>query len=479
MARDKTGATPEQRVLRYIKERQLVPAGQKLVVAVSGGPDSVCLLHILHRLRRELDISLHVAHLNHELRGAESAADAAYLAGLARKLNVPATVVSRNVKAYRTQHRISLEEAAREVRYAFLAELAAKEGAARVAVGHTANDHVETVLMHLIRGSGTRGLRGLLPLNQWPSSVTGITVIRPLLELTREETAAYCRRHRLHPRLDASNLSPELFRNRVRHELLPRLQSYNPRVAEALRRTARLAADDLDFIAHEGDKVRDEMTRREGDTVILDRKKFLTLPVALQRHLLRSAVEAVLGNLKDIEAGHIEDLLAALEKPAGRVIGLPEGLTFTIEYDRYLLAPDTASSCPFPLLERACVLKVPGRTGLPGWDIEAAVMTPAAVKDEISLTRDLTAYFDLDKTGRVLKVRRRLAGDRFQPLGMQSPKKLNAFMIDARIPRAWRGRIPVVSAPAQIIWVAGWRIDERVKVTTATKKVLCLEFRRC
>ncbi|OGO31766.1 MAG: tRNA lysidine(34) synthetase TilS, partial [Chloroflexi bacterium RBG_16_56_11] len=255
--------TAEQRVLRFIREHGLVPGGEKLLVAVSGGPDSVCLLHILAGLRKELGMELHVAHLNHRLRGAASGADATYVTGLARRLRIPATVASRDVKAYRSRHHLSLEEAAREVRYAFLGEVADAIGAARVAVGHTADDHVETVLMHLIRGSGTRGLRGLLPRVRWPAAGHDLTVIRPLLELTRAETAAYCRRYRLRPRADASNLAPEPFRNRIRHHLLPELRKYNPRVAEALMRTARLAADDFDFIDSEAARLQDEVARHE------------------------------------------------------------------------------------------------------------------------------------------------------------------------------------------------------------------------
>jgi len=178
---------PMQKVLDYIRAEKLVSRGEKLLVAVSGGPDSVCLLHILAGLRGELGIELHVAHLDHQLRGEESAADAAYVAGLARRLIIPATIKSRDVKAYRKEHRLSLEEAAREVRFSFLAQVAGAVGAARVAVGHTADDHVETILMHLLRGSGTRGLRGLLPASRWASGAVGLTIVRPLLELGREE----------------------------------------------------------------------------------------------------------------------------------------------------------------------------------------------------------------------------------------------------------------------------------------------------
>ena len=151
----------ESRVLQFIRQRHLLPGQPKLLVAVSGGPDSVCLLHILVKLKDELGIGLHVAHLNHQLRGADSEADAEYVAELANRLGMPATIEQRDVKSYQAQQRLSLEEAAREVRYTFLTELARSIGASRVAVGHTVDDHVETILMHLIRGTGTRGLRGL------------------------------------------------------------------------------------------------------------------------------------------------------------------------------------------------------------------------------------------------------------------------------------------------------------------------------
>ena len=470
--------SPEQKVLRFIKERRLVLPWQKLVVAVSGGPDSVCLLHILWKLRQELDIELHIAHLNHQLRGAESDADADYVAGLASKLGIPATIASRDVKAYRAQHHISLEEAAREVRYTFLAGIAAEMGVERVAVGHNASDHIETILMHLIRGSGTRGLRGLLPVNVWQHGKEKLTIIRPLLELTREETVAYCRRHRLQPRTDSSNLSPELFRNRVRLELLPLLRRDNPQVDEALQRTAHLAADDLDFIAKEAALRQDDVARREGDTIIFDKKKFLALPTALKRHIMRQAIDSLLGDLKDIEAKHIEDVLNALEKPAGRVIGLPEGLKFTIEYDKYTLTAAADSTCPFRVLEKEYILQVPGKTAIPGGEMVVSLLSVHQTRKKYSEGNDFTAFFDFAKTGGALKVRHRAAGDRFQPLGLPRSKKLNTFMIDARIPRAWRVRIPIVTAPGQIIWVAGWRIDERVKVTDKTNQVLCLEFRQ-
>ncbi len=586
----------ELRVRRFMREHQLLSKRGTLLVAVSGGPDSVCLLHILVRMQEELGIRLHVAHLDHQLRGAEAEADAAYVADLAHRLGLPATIEKRDVKAYQIDKHLSSEEAAREVRYTFLAHVARTIGADRVAVGHTVDDHIETILMHLIRGAGTRGLRGLQTMVAWQFSGNQITVIRPLLEAGREETAAYCRNHQLMPRIDTTNLSLLPLRNRIRHQLLPLLKSYNPRIVEALLRTARIAGDDLAFLDGEVSRIWDSLARWRENTIALDKAGFLGLSPALQRHLLRTSIEKLLG-LKDIEARHIEEIMAALTKPAGKRLSLPGGLVFYIEYDRYLLASDEAALSPFPPLAEVFPLNLSGETVLSGWRITATTIsreqmaekgkqegtsapsettpidllqmaekgkqegtsTPSettsvnqiqpaekgktegtsapsettsvnqiqpaekgksegasapsettpidllqmaekgksegalapsetitplpldkgkGIKGIGLINNSFTAYFALDKTGDKLTVRTRQPGDRFQPLGMSQPKKLGEFMIDAKIPRAWREQIPLVCSPGQILWVVGWRIDERVKVTEDTKQVLCLKFEK-
>ncbi len=465
--------TLEPRVLHFIQQHHLVSGQPCLLVAVSGGPDSVCLLHILVKLQGELNIRLHVAHLNHQLRGAESEADARYVSDLAHQLGIPATIEQRDVKAYQAQQRTSLEETAREVRYTFLAQVARSIGGEQVAVGHTTDDHIETMLMHLIRGAGTRGLRGLQPSSRWQSSGDSLTIIRPLLPVSRQETADYCHSHQLTPRIDASNLSLSPLRNRIRHQLLPLLKSYNPRVAEALLRTARIVGDDLAFLDKEGARLWGEIARRRENTIILDKERFLELPSALKRHLLRTSIEKLLGNLKDIETRHIEEMMDVLTKPAGRRISLPRGLNFSIEYNQYLLGTDPAALSPFPSLNDKFSLKLPGETLLPGWRVEATIVDRRRMTEEET---GFTAYFDLNKTGDELVVRPRQPGDRFQPLGMSQPKKLGEFMIDAKIPHAWRERIPIVCSPQHILWVVGWRIDDRVKITEETKQILCLKF---
>ncbi len=490
----------EQRVLHFIKEHHLASNQHCLLVAVSGGQDSVCLLHILFQLRQELNIELHVAHLNHQLRGAESDGDAQYVAHLAQQLGILVTVGQRDVRAYQVQRHTSLEEAAREVRYTFLAQVAKSIGTDRVAVGHTTDDQLETILMHLVRGTGTRGLRGLQPSNLWQSSGSSLTVIRLLLQISRQETASYCQDHQLMPRMDASNLSLSPLRNRIRLELLPLLENYNPRVGEALLRSARIASDDLAFLEEESARLWGRVAQRQGETVSLDKERFLELPSALKRHLLRAAIERLLGNLKDIEARHIEEIIAALTKPAGKRLSLPGGLVFAVEYNQYLLGADAAALSPFPVLRKEFVLKLPGETLFSGWRVEATIIDPsvAAEKPEMATTSltsllhtiegkemkgrgltsdNFTAYFDLDKVGGKVAVRCRQPGDKFQPLGMSQPKKLGEFMIDAKIPHAWRQRIPVVCSPEHILWVVGWRIDDRVKVTKSTRRILRLTFK--
>ena len=329
----------------------------------------------------------------------------------------PATIDRHDVKAYQARQHFSLEEAAREVRYAFLAQVAKSIGASRVAVGHTVDDHIETILMHLIRGTGTRGLRGLQPSSLWHSSGGSLIVIRPLLSLSRQETADYCHEHQLMPRTDASNLSLSPLRNRIRHQLLPLLQSYNPRVADALIRAARIAGDDIVFIDKEIASLWGKIVRKQENTVVLDKEGFLELPSALQRHLLRAAIEKLLGNLKDIETRHIEGIMTALTKPAGKRLSLPGGLIFSIEYSRYLIGSDLVALSPFPELSGEFSLKIPGETLLAGWCVEASITNreQMAEKDE-----DFTAYFDFDNAGKELLVRSRQPTTHRMCLGEQT-----------------------------------------------------------
>lgn len=470
-----------QQVLDFIRREGLIPvagdsseaAGHKriVVVAVSGGPDSVCLLHILHQLKTSLKIKLHIAHLNHMLRGASSDGDARYVEKLGRSLKIPVTVEAQDVDAYRKEHKLSLEEAAREVRYAFFARMAESVGADCIALGHTEDDQVETVLMHLVRGSGLAGLRGMSPVSHIVRSGRArLRVVRPLLEVSRKETEDYCLAYNLKPRTDATNFSLDYTRNRFRHELVPMLRESNSNVGVAIRRVTRTAADDLSFIENEVAKVWSDAVCVNPVGITINTAAVLALHPALQRHLLRRVMSEALGDLVDIEAIHIESMLEALRKPAGRQISLPRGLTFYVSYDTCLLAEDAADICPLPEIKGTRRLKVPGVTLLPGWRVKAHIIKPG------EWAEGFTASIDLDASGKKLTVRSRRPGDRFQPLGMSNMKKLQDFMVDARIPSTWRDRVPLVCSTDDIVWVAGWRISDAVKITDLTKKSLRISF---
>ncbi len=381
----------------------------------------------------------------------------------------------QDVAACHSREGGSLEEVAREVRYSFLSEVAKELGASKVVVGHTRDDNVETILMHLLRGAGLAGLCGLQPRSmlQFGEYKDKIEVVRPLVEVARQETLDYCRTHKLKPRSDSSNSSPSFLRNRIRLELLPVLRNYNPGIDNGLLRLASIAGDDVSFIEGQTSLLWKELAKAEGDVIYLDGSKMAALPRAMQRQVFRRAVTQLRGNLQDIEADHIEAMVDFLSKPAGRKLCLPQGLTLSTEYGRLVLTSALTSSCPFPPLAGVFNIEVPGETALPGWHVKANI-----VKKPLSDGNGFVASFDLDRVGKKLMVRRRKPGDRFQPLGMSETKKLQDFMVDSKIPRSWRDRVPLVCSTEQILWVVGWRMDDRVKVTRTTKNILQLKFER-
>jgi len=466
--------SPLDRTRVFLQEHRINASRKPLLVAVSGGPDSVCLLHILNQLKSEFGLRLHVVHLDHKLRGKSSTADAQYVLDLCHELGIPITIEQRDVRSYQKEHKISLEEAARDVRYSFFAEVAESLGAKWIAVGHTRDDHIETILLNLLRGTGTRGLRGLQPIRKWQSANNQLTIIRPLLNMSREETADYCFRHQLQPRIDTTNNSLKLTRNRVRLKLLPLLKTYNPDVIEALLRTARIAGDDIAFLENTARRYAQKLADKHEHIVYVEKRQLLKLPVSLQRLVLRQLIEDMIGTLKDIESRHIEEMIEFLNKPAGKKICLPYGLYFASEYDRFVLGSDIEESFPFPEFTGEYTLKIPGSLNTGGWKINTSLVElPSNISDD-----KYTAYLDADLIKGELLVRTRRSGDRFQPLGMKEEKKVGQFMIDARIPQGWRDRIPIVCGSDNLIWIVGHRIDERYKVTEKTKNVLRIRFEK-
>jgi tRNA(Ile)-lysidine synthase len=272
-----------------------------LIVGVSGGPDSLCLLHVLVQIKSKINIDIHVAHLNHLLRGAESDDDADYVAKISSSLGVLATIVRRNIN--RGKKVSSIEEAARNTRYAYLLEVAGELGSSHIAVAHTANDQVETIFMNIIRGTGLDGLRGMKEISTRYEKTAdrSVTIIRPLLQVSREDTLQYCEKHNLQPRFDSSNKSTLLRRNKFRIELLPELKKYNPRIRESLLRTSELAGEVVDYFNEEVSRMAGVVYNINDNNTKIQRKLFLDLPNILQKQVVRKIIQSLIGNLTDIE----------------------------------------------------------------------------------------------------------------------------------------------------------------------------------
>ena len=452
------GHSLERRLLSGVERTLtgLLPglATRRIVAAVSGGPDSMALMLLLDRLREPMDFELHVAHGDHGLRGEEAREDARFVEDAARDMGLPVTLGRVDVNALRADRRMSLEEAAREARYAFLVETASTIGASAIAVGHTADDQAETVLMHLIRGSGASGLAGMPAISHLQAACGGerVALARPLLDFTKVETRAYCALRGVTPREDSSNSSLEITRNRVRLELVPALEQYNPRIREALLRMSASAAHDLDFLEQAaGDALRRlEVAAEHG--IAVSRAGFGALHPAVQRHLLRLAYRELAGAVKELTHRHVEDMVRLSSGRTGAGLELPGGIRFGVGYDTLRLTSAGAALPAAPTIEGQHELSIPGETRVGEWCVRAELLPPV---------RDLTAVgshqavLDADHAGRRLCVRSRRPGDRIAPLGMTGSRKVQDVMVDEKIPAANRDGVPLVVSENGVVWGRG------------------------
>jgi tRNA(Ile)-lysidine synthetase-like protein len=326
LAVDKTMSLLEH-VLRFSDQHHLLPPNASVVVAVSGGPDSLCLLHLLHRIAPQRGLQLHVAHLDHRLRP-DSHTDAQFVAETAAAWGVPCTLGTVDVASLAQQTHTGLEAAGRAARYAFLIDTARKIGAQAIALGHTADDQAETVLLRLLRGAGIGGLAAMRPkrpaLADLPTDMLLLDIVRPLLNTTRSEVEAYCATHQLHPRIDPTNSTGPFLRNRMRDHILPLLKAYNPSIVATLGRVARVCAEDNDLLETLANSAWQSLAQVEQGSVSFDRQQFGELHHALQRRLLRRGVQVLVPNV-ELEARHVDLALDAITAQRRR-LQLPKGL---------------------------------------------------------------------------------------------------------------------------------------------------------
>ncbi len=466
----------------------LFEPGDRVVVGVSGGPDSVALLDALRAYAPLRSLQLHVAHLDHMLRQS-GVADAAWVQQLAADWGLPATVHARDVGRLAARLGLSLENAARQARYAFLARVAAEQGARGVAVGHQADDQVETVLMHFLRGAGLDGLSGMQTISDYPLDAAAIAAIedfrapagrpwpprllRPLLEVPRRAITAHLRETGIEARRDESNEDPAFLRNRIRLEVLPLLEEINPRLRDTLRRNAQAVGGDLDYVRRAVDRAWTEGVDAGPDRVHLPLAGWRGLHPAIQRRLLRRAAAHLGTNARDLGLDSVEAARAAIE--AGATLNLPGGLRLhSTETGFDLSRGGPAIPPPLPETE-ARSLRVPGQTDWPGgWRLEAELRErrpgePAAGRDPWQLR------LDADRLVGPLTLRAREPGDRLQPLGMGGQhKSLQDLFVDAKIPRQVREGWPLLFDAQRLIWVPGLRVDERVRLGPGARRLLVL-----
>ena len=457
------------RVRRFALDHDLLRRGDRVLVAVSGGPDSTCLLLMLAALRRSLEIDIVAAHFDHGLRGARTAErERRFVRSLADALDVPLRTSAGDVRALARDRKLSIEEAARALRYRFLATIARRERCDTAAAGHTRDDQAETVLLRLVRGSGLRGLAAMAPSAPWPFALRAKTprLVRPLLALSRADTERCCHDAGLTPIDDASNRSSAHLRNRVRAELLPLLRRYNPRIDDALVRLAGAASSDVDLLEQLAGEA---LEQAPSGAVRLRRRTLAALPAALRRHAVRLAFARIAGDTRGLSNRHVLAVLRAAAGPTGARLDLPRDVRAAIGRDAILFSKGRAAPAPLPA--RAAVLPVPGDARLGSWRIEASLL---ARPPRNLASGGLVAYLDAAACPGLLRIRRRRPGDRFHALGLARPKKLQDFLVDAHVPRAERDALPLVCAGDRIVWVAGQRPAEWAKVSSATKRVLRL-----
>ncbi len=474
-------------VRKTIARYAMLQDGDRVLVAVSGGVDSVVLLYVLRALKRELKLSLAVAHFDHGIRP-DSAQDAEFVKKLAHSLKLKFYTERADVPAYAKAQKISLEVAARQLRYQFLEKTAQAHKFTKIALGHTLNDQAETLLMRLLRGSGLEGLSGIPPVRP----AEHCQYIRPLIACTREQIEAFAKSHKLRWREDPTNYDTTILRNKIRHTLIPILREYNPNLLHALGRTARLLGQAAQHLEHEADQVFSELIcERKAHELVLDLNKFLRLSEYLQALVLRHAVFTV-NALCELEADHIEAIMEWASRRGEGELRLPAGVRVLRRHDHLIV-----TTHPTTVQRRfEYLLTVPGETVLSeiGWRF-ATALTPQASPGPYAFVRQrrtkmkptrsvrerggaagVRAFIDADKICGSLVVRNRRPGDRISLKA--GTKKLQDFFVDRKIPREARDTIPLICDENTVIWIVGEAVNESYCVTPQTQQILEIKAER-
>lgn len=458
------------------QERCLLVKDRPIVVGVSGGPDSLCLMEAL----RQAGYPLIVAHFNHRLRP-EADIEATAVEHTANRLMIPSVVESADVRAYAGEHGMSIEEAARSLRYRFLFALARKHSAQAVAVAHTADDQVETVLMHFLRGAGLTGLKGMSYRTILPSFDAEIPIVRPLLDVWREEVVVYCAANGLRPSYDSSNDSLNFLRNRIRHLLIPTLETYNPHFRQAVWRGAQSLAADHALLMELIDLAWKECVLQQSEEVIVfDIPALQHRSAGLLRNLFRRAVEQLRPS-QEITFAVLERAVSFLQQSNALRMDWIGGLRLFREGNQLYLATSIAD-LPFehwpqmPADVDVIHFSVPAVVEIAGgWKLTCERWRiPALAREQAGRNEDpFQVWLDAENLPERFELRVRRSGDRFEPLGMDGhSQKVSDFFVNVKMPQRARARWPLLCAGEQVIWVPGYRPAHAYRLQSGSKTVL-------
>mgnify|MGYP001253973163 CR=1 FL=1 len=474
-----------KKVEKTVSEYYMLTENASVLVGVSGGADSVALVHVLNEMALFFSLKLGIAHLNHSLRGNESDDDARFVASVSDKLHIPCFIEKKDVIKYKTENGLSLEEAGRRVRYAFFEDIAESKGYNRIALGHTCDDNAELVLMYLIRGSGPLGISGIPPVRHGLKN--NLSIIRPLIKTARKEIIDYISEKNLSYVTDKSNLDEKYLRNRIRHRLIPELKAgYNLKIVETLNRLASIVRSEEEWMENELKPILNKNTLfTENNRIILSVSGMNALHPAAKRRATRSAIAGVKGDLRRISYSHIELVSAQLEGNSNEwSLDLPDrirvsrtGCNLVISKEENALRSIVSKHGIRDQDYYEYVINEPRRINAEkeGFKVVFSEIKNVTLED-IRKSGPGVAFFDMDKISFPLILRNRLPGDRFTPLGMTGSKKVSKYLINQKVPGESRLKLPVVLSNYKIIWLAGYIIDDSVKVTLNTRKMLRAEL---
>jgi tRNA(Ile)-lysidine synthase len=442
----------------------LLEKGDRVLVATSGGPDSVALLYGLLSLKSELGLELYIAHLNHKLRGEESDQDERFVRALAKQFKIKFFSKKVDVRREAKRQKLGIEECAREVRYRYLEKIAGQVKADRIATGHQADDQAETFLMRLIRGAGGTGLSGIPPQRG--------KIIRPLIRIKREEIENFMQANKIAYRSDSTNYLPDRFRNKIRLTLLPKIKrGYNPNIVDALNRTADIISSQQEYVEKTCERILYNAGKIRKNKILIDLKKFTGYDICLQRELIRQCVRKLKGDLNQLSFDPVDRSLDLLHrKRTGKKIKLAAKIWLEVG-EKELVVSEVGKKKKWDFH-----LTLPGEVSLNDWGIKIKSKVIKCKPPKFNNLNQKIAFLDFEKLQKPFRLRNRRKGDKFKPLGMKGTKGLADFFIDAKVPSYSRDEVPILTSKGKIVWVVGYRISDEFKVTEKTKNVLRVEI---